>query len=201
MKNRLPSMFALPLVLCLLIFSGFAYTPARNQGPHGHCVMGLAPMRPGQKASDVLSYNCYATFSDAIAVASGGRIHLPATATPRDLTRAMLLHATSTPNNRNIFGVEFVDAGYGGASLSYITYAGPCSSSTTYGVNSMPSGWNDVISSLYSDLYGCVWTRLWSNNNQSGASQCYSGDTSYVGNVMNDQTSSIYWRPSGPSPC
>ncbi|HLJ35122.1 MAG TPA: hypothetical protein VKU38_15825 [Ktedonobacteraceae bacterium] len=201
MKNRLAYLFALPLVLCLLVFSGFSYIPAKNPGPHGHCVMGLAPMRPGQKASAILSYNCYATFSNAIAVASGGRTHLPANATPRDLTRAMLLHVASTPGSRNIFGVEFVDANFGGASLTYFTNAGPCSSSMTYGVDSMPPGWNDVISSLYSDLYGCVWTRLWTDNDQSGASQCYSGDTSYVGNVMNDQTSSIYWRPSGPNPC
>ena len=73
--------------------------------------------------------------------------------------------------------------------------SGPsCSQGATYGWAVMPSGWTDVVSSVQGGYYGCTWYRLWADIYYSGASQCYAGNTSYVGNVMNDQTSSWYVR-------
>jgi hypothetical protein len=148
-------------------------------------------MQSGQTASAVRGYSCYATFSQAIAAATGGRVHLSSTTRPQDVTQQML-NASLAPATTNVFAIEYVDANWQGASLTYTTTAGGCSSTTTYGVTSMPSGWNDVISSER-DYDNCNDGVHWENSNYTGASvNCYS--CSYLGAAMNDQTSSIYWR-------
>lgn len=62
----------------------------------------------------------------------------------------------------------------------------------------MPSGWNNVVSSFRGGFDGCTWTRLWDGTGFTGANQCYSGSSQYVGNTMNDKTSSVYWRVANP---
>jgi hypothetical protein len=71
---------------------------------------------------------------------------------------------------------------------------GTCTASTSdldFYVNSMPGGWNDVISSFHS--YANCYTKLYEDNNRTGATYGYVGDSSYVGNAMNDRASSISW--------
>ena len=71
-----------------------------------------------------------------------------------------------------------------------------CSISTTFGEIEQDnldngSGWNDVISS-FNGYSGCR-AMLFENAGYVGASYGYSPGTSYVGDAMNDQTSSISW--------
>ncbi len=59
-------------------------------------------------------------------------------------------------------------------------------------VGSMPYGWNDRVSSFKS--FGQCATRIWENNNFTGASYGYIVNSSYVGAAMNDRASSIQWN-------
>lgn len=183
------------LVLCLLLTSAFTFNSTQqvNKDIVGHCVMMLNPIRPGEKSSEVVSYNCYSTFSQSISAATGGRIHLASSVRPQDVTRAMLQTGES-PNTTFIIGIEYKDSNYKGDTLSYGTSSGGCSPYQSFGVTSMPAGWDNVISSVAGDLDYCYWTVLWENTNYGGARLNVAGSTSYVGNAMNDQTSSIYWR-------
>ncbi|RCH66947.1 hypothetical protein DT019_20395 [Streptomyces sp. SDr-06] len=91
-----------------------------------------------------------------------------------------------------VIGIEFVDANYQGA--TYTVTGGTCTATTSdvdYYINSMPSGWNDVISSFRS--YANCYTKLYENSNRWGSTYGFVGDSSYVGDAMNDRASSIEW--------
>lgn len=166
-----------------------------------HCVVQLDPLLPGQVSSNIRSFKCFTTLSASIAAATSGRVNLPASASGQDVAHALQRQAqanTIQPNTTNVIAIFFVDANFSGSSLTFQTSGPPCSSTVTYGLSSMPSGWNDVISSVEGGFDGCTWYRLWVDTNFGGASQCYSNDTSFVGSVMNDQTSSVYFRIANP---
>ncbi|MET7398941.1 hypothetical protein ABZS66_36225 [Dactylosporangium sp. NPDC005572] len=55
--------------------------------------------------------------------------------------------------------------------------------------SSMPSGWDNRVSSFYQ--FATCYAKLWELTWYQGASLGYQGTTSWVGPVMNDQTSSI----------
>ncbi len=162
-----------------------------TQSAAKHCVIQLNPIRAGQTSSSIVSYTCYATFSASIAAATGGRVHLATNTSPQALSQAI---RALSPSSINVIVIFFVDGNYGGNTYTATTSGSSCSTGATYGDTSMPSGWNDVVSSLEGGFYGCTWDRLWANINYGGASQCFTGNVSYVGNVMNDQTSSWYVR-------
>src|SRR5437762_3016486 len=94
------------LVLCLFFVSAFRDAPSKQQGPQGHCVMKIAPIRAGHVSSDVLSYRCYSTFAQAILAATGGRVHLASTVRPQDVTQVMLEFKANAPNTTEVIGVE-----------------------------------------------------------------------------------------------
>jgi hypothetical protein len=55
-----------------------------------------------------------------------------------------------------LLGIEYSSSGYGGSSLSLYGSSGSgCYGGVTYGFSSMPSGWNNVISSAQS-FNGCL---------------------------------------------
>ena len=172
----------------------------KNAG--NHCAVQISPIRSGHTSSDIQSFKCYTTLSASLAAATNGRINLPSNASSRDvslaLQRSNQTNTTASPNSSNVILIFFKDANYQGDSYTVYTYGPSCSLSVTYGSASMPPGWNDVVSSVQGGFYGCTWYRLWEDTNYSGASQCYTGFTPYVGNAMNDQTSSWYVRTYYP---
>lgn len=206
MVLRSKSIFVALLTTVILVASFFFISPAHAATPamarvlknDTHCVEQINPMRPGQTASDIQSFKCYTTLSASLAAATGGRIHFPRNASGQDVSRALQgshqTSATISPNDSNVVIIFFVDANFGGSSLTVSTTGPSCSTGATYGQTSMPSGWNDVVSSLQGGFFGCTWERLWVDINFSGASQCYNGSTSNVGSTMNDRTSSWYVR-------
>lgn len=105
-------------------------------------------------------------------------------ATQLDLNAAL-------PNTTYVIGIDYYDANYKGASLAWTGYS-PCTADPFYGAPSMPSGWNDVISS-YKDYSNCNHNPHWENNNYAGAVVSCGPNCSYVGNAMNDRTSSEKW--------
>ena len=99
-----------------------------------------------------------------------------------------LIPATST-----VISEDFSDASYQGAVLTW-TVSGivSCNGFPNYEAPSMPSGWNDVISS-YKDFVRCSNNPHYENNGYTGAVVNCGPNCSYVGNAMNDQTSSEKW--------
>lgn len=130
-----------------------------------HCIAG--PGRP---------FQCFDTEAEALSIASEGRIHLAPGETSGSLSDSELFGPDST-----IRSILYEHANYGGATLTI--YGDACS-----GWNNMTSAWNDRTSSART--YSCGIT-LYEHYNLTGSSlKINSPGTSYVGNAMNDKTSS-----------
>ncbi len=126
-----------------------------------HCVIQLDPVLLGQKSSIATSRGCYATFPEAISAATGGRVHLPANISGSQLTPAMLqpaqsgaspLSSTCDPGcGGTVIGIDWMNANYLGDTLTYTTNnSAGCSQGANFYFSSMPSGWNDDVSSAHS---------------------------------------------------
>jgi hypothetical protein len=149
-----------------------------------HCVaqptVGTAP-----------TMTCFATFAQAISVASGGRVVL-GQETPVGLlsTAAQTTNALSVamPLTTVIIGIDYTGTSYSGSSLTWYQSAG-CGS---YFTSSMPTGWNDVISSV-ANYSGCG-SSLYQNINYGGTKSSVGVDAaaSTLGS-FNAQASSQKW--------
>ena len=145
---------------------------------------------------------CYSTFSAAIRAATGGRVRLPATATPASVTPAMIHQWNARPEASGrpegpattfVLSIDFKDANLSGPSLTW-TQSSDCGK---FQAASMPSGWNDVISSLVTSA-DCA-NSLYQNNNFGGMRLDISKNTTRNGlGSFNDITSSQKWCTAKP---
>jgi hypothetical protein len=145
-------------------------------------------------ASRAPSMVCFTTFAQAIFAASDGRVVLdpgapvgllPAAA---QITNAL---GSLSPLATVIIGVDYTGTSYSGSSLTWYESAG-CGS---YLTSSMPTGWNDVISSV-ANYSGCG-TSLYQNINYGGSKSSVGVDdaASTLGS-FNGQASSQKWCTS-----
>lgn len=113
----------------------------------------------------------YATDGASAATASGGVVALASVA----------------------LGTVYEDLNYGGSSYTF-TASSDCDSNADvdWQLSSMPSGWNDRVSSFKS--FGQCATRIWADTGYSGSSYGFVANSTYVGSTMNDQASSIQWN-------
>jgi hypothetical protein len=86
----------------------------------------------------------HATFAEAIAAATGGTVHLSPTAKPIQLTQGMLAAA---PDTQPVIGIDYVNSNFQGNTLTRAESVGGCAVGQNFQASSMPSGWNDVVSS------------------------------------------------------
>ena len=92
-----------------------------------------------------------------------------------------------------ILGQVFEDANYGGSSYTFTASSGcDTNADVDWQVSSMPSGWNDRVTSFKS-FNDCA-TRIWSDTGYSGSTYGFVVNSTNVGTTMNDQTSSIQWN-------
>lgn len=135
---------------------------------------------------------CFGTEAEALYSATNGRIRLPAGGSARSLSDAELFGTRSpmnafgaiSPNSTTttIQATLYVDANYGGASLSLVDDF--CNG----GWNNLTGSWNDVVSSARTASCGVT---LYENSNLGGISLSISPPgSSYVGSTMNDKASS-----------
>lgn len=94
-----------------------------------------------------------------------------------------------------VIGTEYQHASYGGAFWNVTVSPNGFTCTTSTGnvdaeIGSI-GGWNDFISSF--KTYSNCWAKHYEHNFYGGASVGYSGSQSYIGNAMNDRTSSIRW--------
>lgn len=107
--------------------------------------------------------------------------------------------SVSTSATSYILGIDYVDWHYSGSSFTWYGSA-ICSSSRSYTQATMPSGWNDVISSAVNYPYSNCgnwyhYQHSYFNQNQSGSLiDCgYSTPGCYEMGIMSNRTSSEKW--------
>lgn len=163
---------------------------AINLGPGQHCVIEIDPLRPGESVSQMHPIGCFATFSEAIAAATGDEIQLPADVDPTEITPEMLAPAQSNI----VVGIDYINPNFGGQSVTWETAHTPgCSDGSTYGTPNMPSSWNDVVSSAHS-YAGCNHYYHYEHTYWTGSVRDCGGSCATMG-VMDNATSSERWTP------
>jgi hypothetical protein len=192
----------LPLLAAAMLAGSMLAVPAASASPGEaapDCVMRI----------ETRAITCFADFRAAISAATGGRVtDAPVTAAPLDRATTARVNAAGTAaakaigsrnlaaNTNTVLAVEYLDPGYTGGSLSIVTDQGPCRDGMDYFVNSLPSGWNDLISSFQS-FNNCFTTHYEHNDRQGQSMEWYANDQ--IGYVwLNDQISSIKLN-RGPS--
>lgn len=126
------------------------------------CVVEAYPIASHGQAvppRDPTSHGCYSTLADAIYAATGGRVQLPQTATPNDVTNAVLYPPTGsttpsgiTPNTTAVMGINWDGQGRTGQSTIWNeTQEGTPCQTYSYGQPNLwnvgGSNWNDRIRS------------------------------------------------------
>jgi hypothetical protein len=166
-----------------------AARPPATAGPHCALVAGADR-----------SLRCFATFRAAVAFGTGGRIaDAPDSATAAALDPAFAAEVRATGTARPavtalasvLVGIEYADANFRGATLSLYA-AGSCdnSSDVDYRFASLPSGWNDRITSFKS-FSNCAQQLFRSTNFAGGSLTLIISSLANVGAAANDQASSI----------
>jgi len=121
------------------------------------------------------SFRCFDSYGE-FAAASG--------VVATDIARGS---ASIEPYSTYILAVFYADASYGGASYNLTTSNSSLCGGFHYYGSSMPSGWNDRVSSF--DAYGTCRVKFWGDAGYSGATYGPSTGSSSMGS-MNDEASS-----------
>ncbi len=176
----------------LAAFSGGTDAQAAGPASGGNCIGEPSPA--GQADDGPLNVRCYPTFAQAVSAATGGRVSLAGTAQPGSLTRSQLgaifaEPAGVTANTTYVLSIDFTDVQGGGRSWTWYQSA-PCGN---YQTAHMPTGWNDVVSSVHT-YSGCAVT-LFENANFGSPSWNVgvNSGASFGGTGFNDQASSEKW--------
>lgn len=192
MKHRLVLMVS---IIGLLLYGGAAAASAapaqhKSSSQSRYCVAKAEPAgSPARPAA-----TCYSTFAASIKAATGGRVRLPASANPGSVTPDELnAGAGAVPATVFVLSIDYVNSNFGGNSLTWTQSSG-CGA---FQASSMPSGWNDVVSSVITDS-GCANT-LYKNINFGGSTFSISRNSSAASlGTFNDQTSSEKWCTAKP---
>lgn len=148
-----------------------------------HCVATAA----ANTATPVVSTQCFDTFAKSVGYATGGKVKLA----PGQRTVEQL---PSTEAGTTVVGIEYEDTDFGGSTLvlSASTSGFICANGMYVNFPTMPSGWNEKVSSARS-YSGCKSGHSWYTNNQGLLKIC---GCASMGS-MNDNTSSIRFSASG----
>ncbi|MCU1678452.1 MAG: hypothetical protein JWM93_3210 [Frankiales bacterium] len=170
----------------------FAATPVSRDR---HCVGSAGqPGRPTPAAP-----LCFATYAESVAYLTGGDITLTPDAQFAPTDSALLAQingAAVSITSTFVLSIEYTNSAFGGSTF---TFTGPTDCAAgDYFVGSMPSGWNDVISS--SQPFSSCWALHYENagatvsGGPTGDSiNCYNTTVCTSMGTMNDRTSSMRW--------
>lgn len=196
MKHRFA--LALSIIGLLLVASGASsaavgaasvrgsHAPARTRGQN--CLASAMPA--GDTSPPPMT--CYNTFAAAIAAATGGRVHLPASATPRSVSIRQL-NAGAAPGDVFVLSIDYKNANFVSPTLTW-TQSAQCGN---FQSATMPTGWNDVVSSV-ATYSGCANTQY--KNVDFGGTTFSISRNSQVSSMgsFNDSTSSEKWCTAKP---
>jgi hypothetical protein len=155
-----------------------------------HCVVNIDPVQPGAKASVVEEVGCFATFAEALAVATDGAARVDPKTQSHELTKEMLPAAGKA--GRTVIAVGFSDANYRGSTIIWSSFQGGCTPKQTFRFNRMPRGWDNQVSSVFG-AGNCGHQHLYEhidfNQHKKGhVANCHPDCKGF--RVMNDKTSS-----------
>jgi hypothetical protein len=173
-----------------VLSEGAVVPTALDQGQH--CVVHAEPAPTGSSTSPITWRGCYATFAEAITVATDGHVHLPLSASPDDLSddilRSRSASDTDAAQSSFVLTIEYDDTNYRGASL-VTTGSMPCSSDGSAYLFPSLGAWDNRIESvrLYSN---CNRAYHYENENYGGNYGDYRSDTPDMTSMRN-QTSSL----------
>lgn len=192
MKGRNVSVVAV-LFVALLSIAVAPESNAQNNAQDGdeHCVLQVGEGESGR-------IRCFATFAKAISVATDGRVRLDPEMPPNQITQEMLdqgqdrnqERAQSAAQQDTVIGIPWAGAREQGASLVY-TFDGGCRDAPEIQAPTMPSNWNDRISSSHS-YGGCRTIRHYEDRQFGGSIRDCSPACGELG-AMNNETSSLKW--------
>ncbi len=179
----------------LLVFAFTTPVQATSHVPGGpggpHCVISLHPLGTGETQSRVEWTRCFPTFADAIAAATGGAVHLKSGVGPTNVTPDMLAVPTGAAGQA-VLSIDYQDSNYGGSTWTATSDNDfGCNGGRNYASPSMPPTWDNVVSSA-KVFSSCDRFIHWENQSYTGANVDCS-PCSYVGDAMNDRTSSEEW--------
>lgn len=187
----------LSILGCLLLIFGLAATqPGTEASKPQHCYSLLAPVDiKSNDDSKVLETACFDSFSASIKAATKGRVNLDSSVHPLDVTEQML-NSVSDKSSASaavqiVVGIDFDNANFGGSTYTWVVPNTGCTDNTFYSVSTMPTGWNDRISSAkaYSN---CNYFYHYQDANFGTPSVVCNTDCSGMGS-LNDATSSEKW--------
>lgn len=202
--SRSPPWRRVAAVVLAITLASFAFAlpaQASSGGSVGkHCVVRLEPIQAGETKSRTVWSHCYQTFREAIAAATNGRVNLRDDVRPGQVTQSMLnagASPASVTSGGSVVGIDWNDGDYQGSSFTAtVTYDFGCMNNHNYAITSMPGGFDNSISSNR-PFTGCNRAVHWEETGYTGASRvCHlniTDDCKYIGNAMNDRTSSEEW--------
>jgi hypothetical protein len=148
-------------------------------GPARHCVVWIAPTS-GRAPSRISGMRCFASMTAAMRVARG---RAPASFAGRG-GRGRIASAST------LISTDYGQGNFAGDSLTWtVSNSSGCAGGGTYQAASMPSGWNDRVSSSKS-AGGCAENDHFQNTNFLGSAiTC----TCATMGSLNNETSSETW--------
>lgn len=184
----------------LLLLGGFFLilflTAARPTGTNNkqHCYALIAPIEEdGNGSSRIIKKECFANFADSIYAATNGRVQLDRSIQPDEVTNEALNsnNGVNSSSSQVVIGIDWDSTNFAGSSYTWVVSGSGCSSSTQYSVSSMPSGWDNRVSSArgYS---GCNYFYHYQNTNFGGSSVVCNTECATMGSLDN-ATSSEKW--------
>jgi hypothetical protein len=191
------------VVTALLAPPALAGAPDRTGSRPRHCVQEIEPLRPGETRSRASRVRCFASVSEAIYAATGGRVRLAPGVTPDRITDRLLGQDASrlTASTAHRYGASYVigqvwsGSGFGGASWTIHTLQPRMCDGYSYGDTYSPR-WQNVVSSARA--YGnCRLNTQYDGVRFNGArGDCGNNWTScaYMGRMGNEASS---WRIHG----
>jgi hypothetical protein len=135
-----------------------------------HCVGLVQHVNAGSDEAKLVSETCFETFAEAMSFAATDSVD----------------GITST-----VIGVDYDYPNYDSSHATYIWQAASgCTPTSGWIVNTMPSGWNDRVSSAIGSS-GCTWYGHYEDDYRGGSLRICNCATM---GVMNNQTSSEWWK-------
>ena len=98
---------------------------------------------------------------------------------------------SAAPDTSTVIGIDYVNSNFQGNTLTWTEPNGGCKAGTSFQASSMPSGWNDVVSSARS-FGNCNTYTHFENAGFTGSELNCGGQCATMG-AMNDKTSSEKW--------
>ena len=188
-KSFLSSLGCLVIALSLV-----AATRSPDSVKPIHCYALLSPVTGIiEGSSQILETACFDTVAQAIEAATHRRINLDPSISPEDVTDAMLNggEGANTPVTQVVIGIDWDYTYFGGSSYTWVANDYGCSSSIQYGVTTMPSGWDNRVSSARG-FSNCNYYYHYQNTAYGGTSIACHTECASMGTLDND-TSSERW--------